>query len=174
MLSSGSGDQLCNPSAVLLWCWIFTVLFTGGLFLSLAPFPWGKVSDPSATAPLPPHPGCQHVVMVRCLFLNTAEPSDFGCCSLAQEVNFVGHYLLYFSQWLSSTCCQPSSLSSHLFTHGSWGDQLLALPSFSGVLSATLPPLLCVSFQFLVFFVGGQSAQGAMLVYPRGGRGNTV
>jgi hypothetical protein len=43
------------------------------------------------------------------------------------------------------------------------------------------PPLLCVSFQFLVycsvfFFcgVGGQSAQGAMLVCPRGGWGNTV
>jgi hypothetical protein len=27
MLSSGSGDQLCSPPAVLLWSWVFAVLF---------------------------------------------------------------------------------------------------------------------------------------------------
>jgi hypothetical protein len=42
-------------------------------------------------------------------------------------------------------------------------------------------PLLCVPFQFLVYYSvfiflqgGGQSVQGAMLVYPRGGCGGTA
>jgi hypothetical protein len=68
----------------------------------------------------------------------------------------------------------PSSFQP-LFTERSCRDQLLASPPFSGVLSSTLP-LCCVSFQFLIycsvfFFVGGVVAQGAMLVYPRGGWG---
>jgi hypothetical protein len=46
---------------------------------------------------------------------------------------------------------------------------------------SSLPPLLCASFQFIVccsvsffFFCGGQSVQGAILVYPRVGWGNTM
>jgi hypothetical protein len=39
-------------------------------------------------------------MMVCCLFFNFAEPFDFGCCSLAQEMSFVVHYLPYFRQWL--------------------------------------------------------------------------
>jgi hypothetical protein len=54
-------------------CW-----FTGGLFLCLAPFLWGKVSDPSAS------PCCQCVMMVCWLFFNFAVLFDFGCCSLAR------------------------------------------------------------------------------------------
>jgi hypothetical protein len=38
--------------------------------------------------------------MVYCLFFNFAEPFDFGCCSLAQEMSFVDHYLPYFRQQL--------------------------------------------------------------------------
>jgi hypothetical protein len=38
--------------------------------------------------------------MVCCLFINFAEPFDFEYCSLAQEMIFVVHYLLYFRQWL--------------------------------------------------------------------------
>jgi hypothetical protein len=123
---------------------------------------------------------CQSVVMVCCLFFNFAELFDFGCCSLAQEMSFVVHYLPHFRQWLITACCWPFCLSSHLFTESSHGDQLLALPPFSGVLSAILPPLLCASFQFIVYFSGffcvwgGQSAQGSMLVYPRGGWGSTT
>jgi hypothetical protein len=45
-------------------------------------------------------PCCQHVVMICCLFFKFAEPFDFGCCSLAQEMSFVVCYLPYFSQWL--------------------------------------------------------------------------
>jgi hypothetical protein len=58
-----------------------------------------------------------------------------------------------------------------LLTESLHGDQLLATPLFSGVISVS-SPLCCV--QFFFFFAGdGQSAQGAMLIYPRDGWGNT-
>jgi hypothetical protein len=95
-------------------------------------------------------------------------------------MSFVNHYLPYFrqqliTQLLSSllpfqpcllkVCMEISSLPFPL---------LLCAFSF-------LPPLLCASFQFVVYpffvclyvFVGGQSADGAMLVYSGGGWGNT-
>jgi hypothetical protein len=62
----------------------------------------------------------------------------------------------------------------------------LAPPPFSGVLSLELStPLLCVPFQFLVYYSAffvvfvlrggeGQSVQGTMLIYPKGGCGNTA
>jgi hypothetical protein len=62
----------------------------------------------------------------------------------------------------------------------SHGNQLLALPPFFSALSEFLTPLLCFQF-FVIQFCGvvggvcrgvGQSAQGAMLVYLRGGWGN--
>jgi hypothetical protein len=60
--------------------------------LCLAPFLWGKVSDPSASP----------LLSACCdgLFFNFARLFDFGCCSLAQEMNFVDCYLPYFRQWL--------------------------------------------------------------------------
>jgi hypothetical protein len=112
-------------------------------------------------------------------------------------MNFVDHYLLYFRQWLIT--CPLLDFSSELwsllqgtpfktallpfqplFTESSHGDQLLAPVPFSGALIASRP-LCCVLvfsslfIQFLVFFfrAGGQSAQGSMLVYPRGGWWNT-
>jgi hypothetical protein len=107
------------------------------------------------------------------LFFNFALLFDFGYCSLAQEMSFVDHYLPYFRQQLITALLLAFLPFLPLFTESSHGDQLLASPPFSGVLSVFLPPLLCVSFQFIVyysFFLGGcQSAQGAMLVYPRGG-----
>jgi hypothetical protein len=48
MLSSGSGNQLCSPPAVLLWNWGFAVLFNWGLLSLLCSFLWGKVSNLSA------------------------------------------------------------------------------------------------------------------------------
>jgi hypothetical protein len=68
-------------------------LFTGGLFLCLAPFLWGKPGDLSATSLL--SACCDGL-----LFFNFAEPFDFGCCSLAQEMSFVVRYLPCFRQWL--------------------------------------------------------------------------
>jgi hypothetical protein len=90
-----------------------------------------------------PAPCCQHVVMVCCLLFNFAKLFDFGCCSLTQEMSFVDHYLPYFRQWLIThplLACLPFQ---PLFTESSCGDQLLALPPFSSVLSASCP-LCCV------------------------------
>jgi hypothetical protein len=61
-------------------------LFTGVLFVFLAPFHWGKVSD-LPTGPL------LSVCCVHCLFFSFVEPFDFWCC-------FVVCYLSYFRQWL--------------------------------------------------------------------------
>jgi hypothetical protein len=83
-------------------------LFTGGLFLCLTPFFWGRVSV------LPEAPCCQRVVMVRCLFFNFAEQFDFGCCSLALEMSFVIHCLPCLREWLITYPLLPFSLSSVL------------------------------------------------------------
>jgi hypothetical protein len=74
-------------------------LFPGGFF-ALLPF------SEARSVIHQPAPCCQHVVMVPCLFFNFAEPFDFGCCSLAQEMSFVVCYLPYFRQWF---ICQPLS-----------------------------------------------------------------
>jgi hypothetical protein len=75
-------------------------------------------------------------------------------------------------QWLVS--CLPFQA---LFTESSHGDQLLTPPLFSGTLSALCTLCFsfsapCLLFSFVVFWFflqsGGQSVQGAMLVYPRG------
>jgi hypothetical protein len=58
--------------------------------------------------------------------------------------------------------------------------KLLAPPPFSGALLEFLPSLLCASFQFifysgfLFFLIGGESVQGTMQIYPRGGWGNNT
>jgi hypothetical protein len=173
VLSSGSGDQLYSPPAVLLWNWIFACWFIGGLFLCLALFLCGKVSDPSAGSLL--SACCDGLLFV----FNFVELFDFGCCSLAQEMTFVVHYLPYFRQWLITHPVSVLLPFHALFTTISHSYQLLAPVPFSGVLSATLPPPLCASFQFLVyctffFFAWGSAQPVAMLVYPRGGWGNTM
>jgi hypothetical protein len=43
---------------------------------------------------------CQCVMLVCWLFFNFGILSDFGCCSVAQEMSFVDCYLLYFRQRL--------------------------------------------------------------------------
>jgi hypothetical protein len=64
------------------------------LFLCLTPFLWGKVSDLSAGPLL--SVCCDGLLIV----FNFAVSIDFGCCSLAQEMNFVDCYLPYFRQQL--------------------------------------------------------------------------
>jgi hypothetical protein len=90
-------------------------------------------------------------------------------------MNFVDCYLPYFRQQLIDHQLLALLPFQPLFTESSSGDQLLAFSNSA--------PLLCVTFEFLVycsvFFVcvcvwgggEGQSAQGAMLVYSRGGWG---
>jgi hypothetical protein len=65
-----------------LLCW-----FTEGLFLCLAPFIWGKVSDPSAGSLLS---ACCDGLLIVVQFCSVV---DFLCCSLAQKMSFVDCYL---------------------------------------------------------------------------------
>jgi hypothetical protein len=86
---------------------------------------------------------------------------------MAQEMSFVDCYLSYFRQRLiTSSLLALLPFHQPLFTECSRGDQLLAPPSFSGALAAPRPPLLCVSFWFLVycsfFFLCGT------IIVPRG------
>jgi hypothetical protein len=74
-------------------------------------------------------------------------------------MNFVDHYLPYFRQWLVTRPLSALLPFQSLFTESFRGDQLLATPPFSSVLSEFQIPLVCASFQFVVyysvFFVGG-------------------
>jgi hypothetical protein len=93
-------------------------------------------------------------------------------------MSFVDYFLPCFCQWLI-TCLLLALLPFQpLFTYSSHGDQLLLQCGFS-----VLHPLLCASFYFVIycsvlfcFFLQGrgQSAQGAMLVYHKGGWGYTM
>jgi hypothetical protein len=129
------------------------------------PFPQGKgkVSDPSAGC------HCQCIVMVHCLFLNAAEPSDSGCpgsepCSLPPL--------------LLPTCWRPSC---HLFTD-----------CWHKFCSLALTPLVCfqqpqsiplsASFHFCCLFsgffwgvVGGSVCPGVLCWFiPRVAEGYSV
>jgi hypothetical protein len=95
-------------------------------------------------------------------------------------MSFVVPYLPYFRQWLITCHWWPSSHSSLcLLKVCTEIRSLPLLPSLVCFQCPHLPPLLCVSFQFVfysVFFWGGwgESVQGAVLVYPRGSWRNTV
>jgi hypothetical protein len=170
MLSSGSGISTVAHQLSGFGVGFSLCLITGGLFLCLSPFLQGKVSDLSAGPLLP---ACCNGLLI---IFQSSVSFDFGCCSLAQEMSFVNFYLPYFRQQLI-TCLLSALLPFQpLFTESSHGEQLLASPPFSSVLSATLP-LRCVLvfsslFIIQVFLRGGrQSAQWAMLIYPRCGWG---
>jgi hypothetical protein len=90
--------------------------------------------------------------MVCCLFFNFAGLFDFGCCSLAQEMSFLNHYLPYFKQQLITHLLLALLPFQHLFTESPHRDLLLAPPPFSDALSEFPPPLLCASFQFVVYY----------------------
>jgi hypothetical protein len=148
-----------------LLCW-----FTGGLFLCLITFLWGKVSDASAS------PWCQCVVMVCWLFFNFSVSFDFECCSLAQEMSYVDHYLPYFRQWF---------ITCPLLALVTWLSSLCLLNVWMEISSLPFPPsLVCLQYSvpsavcsFLVpcllcsffFFcrVGGQSVQRLYWFIPR-------
>jgi hypothetical protein len=178
ILSSGSGKKLCSPPAILLWTWVFAMLvYWGACFFASPPFS-GARSDICQPAPC-----CQHVMLVCWLFFTFAALFDFGCCSLAQEMSFADHYLVYFRQRLITHLLSTLLYFPSLFTKSYRGEQLLAPPPFSDALRAPRPSavcsfsVLCLLFSWFFFFVaggGGQSVQGAMLVYPKGGCGNTT
>jgi hypothetical protein len=120
-------------------------LITGGLFLCLAPFFWGKVSDPLAGPLLS---ACCDGLLIIFQFFSVI---NFGCCSLAQKMSFVDPYLPYFSQQLIT--CPLSALLTFqpLFTESSHGDQLLASPPFSSAFAASL--FLCCVLVFSSLFI---------------------
>jgi hypothetical protein len=80
---------------------------------------------------------------------------------------------------LSPSHCRPFCLSSICLMKFAWRSAPCSSPLLLFAYS-TPPPLLCVSFQFLVycsvFFLqgGGSVCPGAMLVYPMSSWGNTV
>jgi hypothetical protein len=69
-------------------------------------------------------------------------------------MSFVDHYLPYFRQWLITSLLLALLPFQPLLAESFHGDQLLALPTpQSGMLSKFLVPLLCASFQFIVYSV---------------------
>jgi hypothetical protein len=174
MLSSGSGGQLCSPPVVLLWSLFSLCLLTGGLLLCLTPFVWGKVNDLSAGPLLSACDGFLFVfqfcraIWLWVLLTGSGEELCGPLPALPQAVAYhpptVGLpafptiCLLIVHREISSLLLPPS---------------LVHLQHFC--------PLCCVLVFTSLFIVqfffcegGGQSAQGAMLIYPRGGWGNTV
>jgi hypothetical protein len=135
--SSVAHQPSCFGVGFLL-CW-----FTWGLFLCLAPFLWGKFSDPSAV------PCYQHVVMVWWFFFNFAVSFDFGCFSLAQEMSFVDCYLLYFRQRFI-TPLQSTLLPFQPFVCWKfmWRSAPCS-PPFSGALTPPSPPCCVLVFSSL-------------------------
>jgi hypothetical protein len=143
----------------------------GACFFALPPFS-GARSEIHQTDPC-----CQHVKMVCCLFFNFAALFDFGCCSLAKEMSFVDCYLPYFRHWLIT---HPSAFPVFVYWKFTQRSAPCPFPLLRCAYS-TPPPLLHVPFQVLIYCsvclfcrVGGQSVHRAMLVYPRGGCGNTA
>jgi hypothetical protein len=145
MLLSGSRDQLVAQQSScfgvgFLLCWS-----TRGLFLCLTPSLWGKISDLSAGPLL--SACCDSLLIV----FQFAVFFEFGCCSLAQEMRFLNHYLPYFRQW-HITCLLSTLLPFHpLFTESSHADQLLAPLLFSGALIT--PHTLCCVLVFSSLFI---------------------
>jgi hypothetical protein len=144
-------------------------LFTWGLFLCLASFLWGKVSDLSAG------------------------PLLSACCD-GLPIIFQFFSVVWLWILLSGLGDEPCGLLPTLFQAVVYHSPAIGPPAFPAIcllivcweISSLLiwcpfsnsTPLLCVSFQFLVycsvlfFFCrmwGSQSAQGAMLAYPTGG-----
>jgi hypothetical protein len=63
----------------------------------------------------------------------------------------VDRYLPYFRQWLITSPLSALLPVQSLFTESSHGDQLLALPPFSSVLTAPRP--ICCMFFFSSLFI---------------------
>jgi hypothetical protein len=113
--------------------------------------------------------------MVCWLFFSFVVLFDFGCCLLVQEMSLVDPYLPYFRQRLITFCIFSLCLLKVSM-------EISSLPFYpSQVCFLQLCPFCCVLVfsslfivQFFGFFLGGSVCQGAMLVYPRGGWGNTV
>jgi hypothetical protein len=142
-------------------------------------FFWGKVSDPLAGSLLS---ACYAALLIICQFCNViwlcmllSGSGDELCGLLSDLFQAVAHH--------------PPTVSPSVFPiFVYWKFGRRSAPCFCPLLwwaQSTPPSLLHVPFQFLVYYslvlfcfvflqARGQSVQGAILVYPRGGCGNTA
>jgi hypothetical protein len=148
-------------------CW-----FTGGFFLCLSLFLWGKVHDPSTG----------HLLSVCCdglliifqfcsviwLWMLLTDSGDELCGLLPALFQAAAYH---------QSALGISAFPVFLYWKFTWRSAPCSYP-FLWCTYSTLPLLLCVSLQFPLycsvfilfnyfFGCGGQSGQGAMLVYPR-------
>jgi hypothetical protein len=115
--------------------------------------------------------------MLACwLFFNFAALFDFRCCSLAQEMSFVDHYLPYFRQQLITHPLSTLLPFQSLFTESSQGDILLASPpspvhlqhpDHSVVCSFSVSSLL-FSYLFIFLWGGGSVCPGGFAGLSQG------
>jgi hypothetical protein len=103
-------------------------------------------------------------VMMTCWFLFNFAASNFGCCSLAQEMSFVDPYLPYFRHWFIIRPLSALLPFQSFFTESSHGDQLLASPPLCCIYSTPFPSavrslLIVLVFCFVFCFLlgGGRS-----------------
>jgi hypothetical protein len=121
-------SALCFTRHPALVLGFLCVGLLGACFFALSPF-FGARSEVCQPAPC-----CQCVMLVCWLFFHFAMLFDFGCCSLAQDMSFVHHYLPYFSSGLSPTHFWLLCLSS-----------LCLLKVHVEISSLLLPPSLVLS-----------------------------
>jgi hypothetical protein len=133
--------------------------FTGGLFLCLSPFLWGKVSDLSASPLLS---ACCDALLFIFQF----------CRAISLWVLLTGSLwtttCLTSGSGLLPTCCWPFCLSSICFLKVCVEISSLLLPPSPVCFQCSCPPLLCTSFQFLVYSVFFFFLWGCGVSLPRG------
>jgi hypothetical protein len=175
MLSSGSGISSVAHQLSCFGLGFSLCLFTGGWFLCLTPFLWGRVSDLSAAPLLSVR--CDGLLIIFQFFsviwlwmLLTGSGYEL-CGPLPALFQAVAYHPPAFS---------PSAFPAFVYWKLAWR----SAPCSSPILRCTFSnstPLLYVSFQFLVYCsaflcVGGSvcPGEGVMLVYPWACFGNTT
>jgi hypothetical protein len=117
---------------------------------------------------------CTSFVTRACVFTVHvgSGPSPLSC-----GIFLPGHFYQLSRSWLLGVCCRSCLLQQGLFIYSSLRD---SLPPLFGAQGAP-PSLLCVFFVVIAcysvsFFSlgGGQSVQGAMLIWPRVVCGSTL
>jgi hypothetical protein len=153
------------------------VCLFGGLFFCLAPFLWGKVRDLSAGSLLSV---CYDGWLIIFRFCNViwfwmllTGSADELCGLLPALFQAAAYHPLTVS---------PSVFPVFVYWKFAWRSAPCPSPLLQCAQS-TPPPLLSFPFYFLVYYSvfclfvlrgRGQSVQGALLIYPRGGCGITV
>jgi hypothetical protein len=158
MLSSGSGDQLCSPSAILLWSWVFDVLVYWGL-VSL-PHPLSLGQDQWSISQLP---------AVSMLWWFADCFSILQCCLTLDVAHWLRRLVLWTATCpilgsdLSPASCWPFCLSSLCLLKVCLEIGFLPLPPYLVLLQHPSPSAVCLfsvpcllfSFCFVLFCFAG-------------------